>query len=315
MNYKINLGCWGSVFAVPSDVVDKYIKIASGSSIKVLLYFLRHNGTDVNAELISRELSIGKEDVSDALLFWQQQGILQSVEGELVPAAYAQREDNSAQLAAAKAAALRTPDFSPSEIADTVKNDKKIDFLFKECEKLYGRPLRHAEQNALVAVTEHIGLPAEVALMMIDHCFSIGKSSPAYIKKTAMEWVENEVNTISAAEERICEEQNRYSAQNIVKRLFGIDRAMSQKEKDFSYQWVNDWGFSEQMIKQAYDINVNNKGKCSFPYIGKILENWHAKGYTEVAQVIAERKAKPDSSSLDFTEIEQQILESYKKGD
>ena len=44
MNYNINLGGWNSIFAVPSDVVDKYIKIASGSNIKVLLYFLRHCG-------------------------------------------------------------------------------------------------------------------------------------------------------------------------------------------------------------------------------------------------------------------------------
>ena len=48
MNYMINLGSWGSVFAVPSDVVDKYIKIASGSSIKVLLYFLRHCGEQLS---------------------------------------------------------------------------------------------------------------------------------------------------------------------------------------------------------------------------------------------------------------------------
>ena len=28
MNYNINLGGWNRIFAVPSDVVDKYIKIA-----------------------------------------------------------------------------------------------------------------------------------------------------------------------------------------------------------------------------------------------------------------------------------------------
>ena len=33
MNYNINLGGWNSIFAVPSDVVDKYIKIASGAFV------------------------------------------------------------------------------------------------------------------------------------------------------------------------------------------------------------------------------------------------------------------------------------------
>ena len=58
MNYKLNLGCWGSVFAVPSDVVDKYIKIAGGSNIKVLLFFLRHSGEQVTDEIIADALSM-----------------------------------------------------------------------------------------------------------------------------------------------------------------------------------------------------------------------------------------------------------------
>ena len=58
MNYKLNLGSWGSVFAVPADVVDKYIKIAGGSSIKVLLYFLRHSGEQVTDEIMANALSM-----------------------------------------------------------------------------------------------------------------------------------------------------------------------------------------------------------------------------------------------------------------
>ena len=76
MNYKLNLGCWGSVFAVPSDVVDKYIKIAGGSSIKVLLFFLRHSGEQVTDEIIANALSMNCEDVNDSLSFWKQVGLM-----------------------------------------------------------------------------------------------------------------------------------------------------------------------------------------------------------------------------------------------
>ena len=38
MNCKIDLGGWNGIFAVPTDVVDKYMRIASGTSIKTLLY-------------------------------------------------------------------------------------------------------------------------------------------------------------------------------------------------------------------------------------------------------------------------------------
>ena len=85
MNYNINLGGWNSIFAVPSDVVDKYIKIASGSNIKVLLYFLRHCGELLNDEIIATALSMNEEDVKDALTFWVQVGLLTMSDGVYSP--------------------------------------------------------------------------------------------------------------------------------------------------------------------------------------------------------------------------------------
>ena len=43
MEYFLNAGNFGSVFAVPISVVDNYIKLANEASIKVLLYMLRNN--------------------------------------------------------------------------------------------------------------------------------------------------------------------------------------------------------------------------------------------------------------------------------
>ena len=155
MNYNINLGGWNSIFAVPSDVVDKYIKIASGSNIKVLLYFLRHCGELLNDEIIATALSMNEEDVKDALSFWVQVGLLTMSDGvyspmQAVPEAARPQEKEpavsgvsasvtvpagvtakDAEFAAVKAAALRSPEFSPAEIADTIKSDDKIDYLHR----------------------------------------------------------------------------------------------------------------------------------------------------------------------------------------
>ena len=179
MSYIINLGSWGSIFAVPSDVVDKYIKIASGSSIKVLLYFLRHSGEQLSDTEISEALSMAAEDVKDALSFWEQVGLLSQNHGiyepkQGAPASKPQGKEpvmsavsasvtvpqgvtaQQAEFAAVKAAALRSPEFSPAEIADTVRKDDKVDFLFKTCETLYGRPLKHTEQNALITILKKV---------------------------------------------------------------------------------------------------------------------------------------------------------------
>ena len=339
MNLGINLGCWGSVFAVPSDVVDKYIKIASGGSVKVLLFLLRHSVRLIASGEIASVLSMKNEDVCDALLFWEQVGLLIKNENVFQPAPVAstnivytkseqketdvveqpvnvETEIEQVKFTAMKTAALRSPHFSPIEIADTVKGDDKISFLFRTCESLYGRPLKHTEQNALVTITEHIGLPTEVTLMLVDYCVSVGKATPAYMRNLAMEWVENDVTDINSAERFISQLQSRYGAENMIKSIFGINRALSQKEKEYANSWVNDFGFNCEIITLAYDINVNMKGQSSFPYIARILEDWHAKGLTSKDQILEYRnKNKPahteNISSLDTNEIDNIILDNY----
>ncbi len=44
MGYKLELGAWSAVFAVPNALVDRYIKEADGDQLKVMLWLLRHNG-------------------------------------------------------------------------------------------------------------------------------------------------------------------------------------------------------------------------------------------------------------------------------
>lgn len=321
------------MFAVPADVVDKYIKIAGGSSIKVLLFFLRHSGEQVTDEIIANALSMNCEDVNDSLSFWKQVGLLDEVDGSFAPAlaslslpkesisaivtpvAAVGVTKEQADFAAIKAAALRSPEFTPAQIAGTVKSDEKVDFLFKTCETLYGRPLKHTEQNALITITEHIGLPTEVTLMLVDYCFSINKATPAFLKESAMNWMENGITDLASAERHISMLQSRYSAENSVKSIFDINRALSQKEKDFIDLWYNVWGFSSDMVKLAYDINVNSKGKFSFPYINKILENWHIKGIKTEEQVTEERNTRSSAvesnSSFDADKLDELLLDEY----
>ena len=46
MEYKMNLGSWNSVFAVPGDIVDKHLRLAGAAQLKVILWTLRHAGEE-----------------------------------------------------------------------------------------------------------------------------------------------------------------------------------------------------------------------------------------------------------------------------
>ena len=75
MEYFLNTGRFGSVFAVPKSIVDNYIKLANEASIKVLLYMLRYNEQEHSVQKIASALNISTEQVEEAFLFWENSNI------------------------------------------------------------------------------------------------------------------------------------------------------------------------------------------------------------------------------------------------
>lgn len=76
MNYSVDLGCWGSIFAVPTDVVDKHLKIAGSAQLKVLLYILRHSVDTFSESDIASALNMDAFDVKDCIEFWTSFGVI-----------------------------------------------------------------------------------------------------------------------------------------------------------------------------------------------------------------------------------------------
>ncbi len=76
MKFSINLGAWNSVFAVPAQVVDQHLKLAGGVHLKVLLWLLRHAGTEIDIADISKALGIGTADIKDAMQYWAAAGLI-----------------------------------------------------------------------------------------------------------------------------------------------------------------------------------------------------------------------------------------------
>ena len=322
MEYKLNLGCWGSIFAVPASVVDDYIKVSSGDNLKILLYFLRNSDKAVSLEQIANALALTENQVEDGLAFWKQRGLLAENNGELTPSegnahkqtagiSQAKPEQSSLQ----KIEINKTPQFTPKEIAATVRGNSQADLLFKYCEKMFGRPLKRNEQNTLMIILEDVCMSAEVAMVMIEYCFSAEKISPAYMRTLAVNWAELGINTIEKAEARVIELKSLQSTEAKFRKLFGMTSAFSKAQSEMLTTWVDKYCFSDEMIDAAYQITLDNTGKLSFPYMNKLLANWHDKGYTKPEQV---QKAKEESksdkfSSFDVSQIEKLAAEKYKE--
>ena len=328
MKYKINLGIWNGIFCVPNAVADNCLKLARGNDLKVLLYLLRNAGTLFDEKEIAEYLSISDEQVEESIDFWKQRGIFDLDEsGEMTPTEnktpmFAERTVNNIASVNSldpirKIELDRTPDFTPKEIATTVRGSERANYLFKHCEMLYGRPLKHNEQRTLMIILEDACLPVEVAMILVDYCFSVNKATPAYMRTVALDWVETGIITIDKAEEKAAELKNLDSAINRFKKMFEVTSALSKQQKEYIDKWVNAYGFSDEMINEAYQITLNATGKLAFQYMNKILDGWNANGITTPEQLLSEqeqrRSEKNAASSFDANTIEQLVSDKYKK--
>lgn len=85
MSFNLNLGCWSSVFAVPTRIVDNDIKLASSYHLKVLLYILRNSDHAMTYESIGSALDIHPGDVKDCINFWADRGVIAIDENMISP--------------------------------------------------------------------------------------------------------------------------------------------------------------------------------------------------------------------------------------
>ena len=324
MNFQLNLGVWGSVFAVPACVVDNYIKIASGEQLKVLLYLLKNAGVPLRGTDIAAVTGVSESDAEDALIFWENVGVVSSSDGVLQPpegaprpaaAPFAPVAETPAVSAEVKVKLTADPQFQPKEIAVAVDSSSAVRYLFETYERLAGRPTKHTERNTLMLLTEEIGLPCEVAVMLVEYCFSVDKATPAYMKSVALDWCESGIDSVGKAEERIKSLRARYGLENRLRGMFRLNSAFSKSQKDIISEWT-ELDINPELIEEAYDVCMKSTGKLSLPYMDKVLRGWLDKGITTPEQVAQSKNAPKPKQEASFSvgSLEQTAYAKYRRG-
>lgn len=327
MKYSLNAGEWNSVFAVPSSVVDKYLKLAGGNSLKLLLFLLRHGGEEFSEERLNSELGFKERgELEDAALFWIQRGIIRFDNGAdsgLVSAA--ESRDAAVTVAETPAdkpkarPAVKPVSVSSGEVAGRIASDKEIEMLFAEAERLYAHPLRQRENQLVISLIDHYGLPVGVALMLLNYCFKVDKTSPSYIQTVAADWSEEDINTIELANARILSLEKQNGVEDRLREAMEMTTKLSVKMRRYIKTWT-DWGFDEKMIMLAYEKTIDQIKEWKPEYANKILESWKSEGISSpdaVEQAAQQRKqtvmaGTNSKSSFNMNNEMNKIINRYK---
>ena len=291
MGYFLNPAALMPFFAVPCSVADKHLKLASAEAVKILLYVLRNSDKPISPEDIGEFFKMDLYDVTDCLDYWVNAGVISSDKATVA-------EVEEAPKKVVRAKAIKP---SRAEVARRGSESEKVRFLLSEAQMKFARPLSENETSTLVWLLDDAGVDVSLILMAAQYSAQKGKCNIREIEKTCLDWADNSVTTIAEAEERIALLNRQETAWRMIVSVCGIEkRNPSAKEMEAADLFVNEWGFSREMLKAAYEICVDATGKVSLPYMKKILSKWHKDGIKTVEETRKSTSPKTNGITEDM---------------
>ena len=284
MSFTMDLGEWNSIFAVPSAVVDKHLKTASEAQLKTLLYLLKNSGTDIDENTISKASGVSVEEIHNALDFWLERGLIKRTGDVFIPnegtnqkavcSDDAQKTENKKQTVVSRAVRPDT-----EFVNRLIKDDKSLAGLLEEAQSVLKKPLSPGDTATLVMLYNTYGLPCEVLAMLLNFVASIGTPTMRVVEKYGLSWSDNDVFTVEAAEREIERIASSREAWKRVSAIMGLHNAGNPTAAQMTNaeRWLVTWGFSDEMILEAYESCVNKKGEYNMSYINGILKKWYEK--------------------------------------
>ena len=202
-----------------------------------------------------------------------------------------QHDDNKKQYQFDK------PTYSDAQI-EQITNSDEIKWMLNIIELYIQRLVKPMDLQLIIYLYESLDFSTELILYLYEYCVSKNKTHPSYVEAVAIAWAQDGIDSLEKAEAATASYNESY---NIVKKSFGLNRALGHVEKKYVNKWTQDYKFSSEIIVEACDRTILTIQKPDFKYTDKILENWHNKGIKSLSEIRAldeeHKKSSKNSSS------------------
>ena len=317
MKYKINYG--NKVAVIPEGVLDGVAR-AGEIDLKVLIALCSTCGS-VDVKKLAKQFSCGEDDVKAALAFWRGAGVIEQGDGkeaeiavttdgkaDALPEIKAVSVGNNVETVAPTNKKLKgadeLPRYTSEEISNILEARQDTAALIDECQRIMGKVFNLKEIHVLMGLVDYLELDFEYIMLLLTYCVSLGKKTLHYAEKIAFEFYDQGITTGEMLAEELRRREAATDAEGNIRRLFGVgERAFTTKEKKFISSWINDMGYSIEIINKAYEVTADATGKGSFPYANTVLERWFAEGLRTLEEIEGAYKSgnaeKPVNGSFD----------------
>lgn len=280
---------------VQNTFIDHYMLQANGEYVKVYLYLLRcaEGNMDLTLSSVADALEYTEKDLRRALAYWEKVNLLQmncAPDGTIQDITFGDPTVSGPAPVSNPAGSQKQPDESRSpaptrERMDALRENEDIRQLFFVAEQYLQRPLSSSEQEDLLYYYDSLHFSADLIEYLLEYCISKGSASRRYMRKVALAWAEAGITTVSQArEETNLYNKNYFSIMN----AFGIKgrNPAAPELKTMSY-WINDLGYSLDIILEACHRTILQTHQPNFQYANKILEQWKKQGVRSAADIVA----------------------------
>ena len=181
--------------------------------------------------------------------------------------------------------------------AKTIRQGELGEFMENFAEMTGVAALSTEAAKLVSSVYGELGVSTDYMLSLAVHISEKGKLTAKRFFIEAEKLVKRGIDTDEALTEYINEKKNEAPAEWEFRRLVGVyDRTLTKSERGYVKKWYGEFGYSNEIVGEAYDITVNNKGKLVLSYMDKILTGWHDAGVVTLAD--AEKKLAEDRAEM-----------------
>ncbi|MBR5343498.1 MAG: DnaD domain protein [Oscillospiraceae bacterium] len=272
-----------ALLPLPTGAADRLIAAHDGDVALLYLYMLRTGGLD--AEGAAGALCRTAREIEAAAEKLRRMGLSGSL-----PAPDPERLLPDSKL----------PEYEAADLARFAAEDPTLQTVYAEAAQIFGRKLSPADMKMLAGLYKHLGLPAEVLLLLLHYCAERAQlkkpgavPSPRNVEKEGYDWANREIMTLEQAEEyiRFRREQRELTAQ--VREVLSIrGRELGKTEREYIERWLS-LGFRPEAIAIAYDRTLVNTGRLQWSYMDRIIRSWHEKKLHTPAEIEAGDGRRP----------------------
>ncbi len=291
---KIKCDYINGAVAVPTDLLDKHLKLAPSASFKVLLFILRNPQGVTDEAQISRCTGLAGCDVRDCLDYWISDGVIEKTQ-EQVSSEEAEKAEANAKSVSVKSEEKQSPVSTvrklpvkkptQREIAKRISEEPELEIIYNEAQSILGT-FGYDTQALILMIYDYYGFPPEVILTLLQHQKCEGRVSSSAIKSRAEDWAKRGIDTLELVEKELLavEKINDFYIKLKDKAGFTGEIPTARISK-FLRDWAVEWESPVELIEFA----LSETG-CVLTDTNKLLKKWAMSGVKTVAQ--AEEKKK-----------------------